>query len=162
MTDTWHGRTAPAPQGWPAPTPAPVEPYGEPQGVPVTICTAGGVRTRYRRLPQLLEAGVLPVDTLLPDRSQTVLFLPPGHLRLSFASQYWVTRVARATLDIDTTQGPQTVHYAAPYTIWSAGTAGFGPRAPRRPGGTFVVWLVVGIIGVVILVNIWLFVLSQS
>lgn len=129
--------------------------------MPVTIHTGAGIRTRWSRLPQVLEAGVLPVDTLLSENARTVLFVPQGPVRLRFASQYWFARVGRAQVDIDGRSGPQDVHYTAPHTIWSHGVAGLGARSPRRPGGSFLVWLVLGTV-VVLVATAVLFTLSQG
>lgn len=95
-------------------------------------------------LPTLVEFA--PGHRYVLTTGRNDFSLPPGRYRAELWSQYAFWRVGKATLDIDTTNGPVLFHYAVPYTLYHRGAAGFTPQ--ERQGRTAnTVVRVVGLVG---------------
>ncbi|MFF3227185.1 hypothetical protein ACFYV7_30610 [Nocardia suismassiliense] len=88
------------------------------------------IKARARPLPMVADFGYGLQYPLAQGRNRVLV--PRGRYRVLLYSQYTWWQVGKAWLDIDTTHGPTMFYYAPPYTIYSAGAAGFGPQ--QRPG----------------------------
>ncbi|MFC6014051.1 hypothetical protein [Nocardia lasii] len=97
--------------------------------VPVGVTASDGIKVKARRARMIAQFTPELVVELRPGFNE--FQLPPGYYRVQLWSQY-VWKAGKATLDIDATRGPVHFHYAAPYTLYSAGSAGFTPL--ERPG----------------------------
>lgn len=119
--------------------------------MPVVIDVSHSISARFRRLPMLVEFGPGLRFQLQPGQNQVLL--APGAYRAELYCQYAWMRVGRATLDIDTRYGPVWFSYAAPYTIYSAGAAGFQPQ--ERPGRSAIAVIVAISVAVPLLVALF-------
>lgn len=105
----------------------------QPPGVPVTINASNGVQIRWSSCPIMVDFGNDLRFQLRPDAVNQVT-VPPGRYRAKLYSLYFGIKVGKAEIDVDTSNwAPVTFSYAAPYTIYSKGAAGYGEL--KRPGG---------------------------
>ncbi|PXX59686.1 hypothetical protein DFR70_11168 [Nocardia tenerifensis] len=114
-------------------TPGTQPPFQRPaptSAVAVFIEASTPIKSRYRHLTMVADFGYGLRYSLAPGRNHVMV--PPGHYRVQLYSQYTWWQVGKALLDIDTTRGPVQLYYTPPYTIYSAGAAGFWPQ--QRPG----------------------------
>ena len=113
--------------------------------VPVYVDASAAIWSDHARPPMLVE--FVPNTVSMRDlrsRERNTFMLPSGHYQVRFWSQYWFWRVGRAEVTIDVRSGqPVHLHYAAPYTIYTRGVAGFGPLPAHRPGAQAVAVIVV-------------------
>ncbi|MEV6557521.1 hypothetical protein AB0M22_17515 [Nocardia sp. NPDC051756] len=107
-----------------------LEPAAPGPAVAVVIEASAPITAGSRRLATVADFGYGVRYSLARGRNHVMV--PPGRYRVMLYSQYTFWQVGKAWLDIDTTRGPVLFHYASPYTIYSAGAAGFEPQ--QRPG----------------------------
>lgn len=121
-------------------------------GVPVTVHTSraisAGANGFGRTYPMWVEFRPGRVCRLHPD-AVNQFFLPPGRYLARFYSTYVFIDVGKAELTFDISSGePVQMAYAAPYSIYSKGTAGFTPQ--KRPGRGVIVGIYAVVIGAVV------------
>ena len=127
---------------YPGQAPVPALPPPRPPGVPVYVDTSNPVRTRYGAYTMLVEFAPGMQLTLGPSRRHQ-FFLAPGVYHAKFYTRYFTFKVGRAEAVFDTRSGrPVYVAYAAPYTIWTRGRAGY---PPQKRGGLGAVFVIIGI-----------------
>lgn len=132
------------PQHRPAQRPQP-----PPPGVPVFVDTSNYVITRYGAYPIMVEFAP-GMRVALRSKQRHQFFLPPGVYDTRFYTFYFGIKVGRAETVVDTRSGwPVYVGYAAPYTIWSRGRAGYPPQ--QRGGLGVLVGIIVGAFAVPLL-----------
>lgn len=143
------GPPAPYQQGYPEPQPYPPHPSG---GVPVIVHASQGIYRRFSRNPMWVEFVPGVRYPLLPGPNRFVL--PQGVYAARFFSTYFGIQVGKAELTFDTRAGqPVQMGYAAPYTIYTRGAAGFAPQ-PRPGIAALVIALFIPVIVVLVIVLI--------
>src|SRR5690606_17898862 len=94
--------------------------------------TSKYITTRYGSYPIIAEFAPGWRIALRPNHRHQ-FFLAPGVYHVRFYTWYFGIRVGKAEAVVDTRSGqPVFVAYAAPYTIWTRGRAGYPPQ--QRPG----------------------------